>query len=200
MNTAKDFEIIKNVVDKYFDFMDEIGSGSYISEAIPYAMLDTSRRGDEHSYWKPIMSTVTTADLNQLELYFGQPLPESFKYFLKQRHFIELSLGGYGIGFFSNLLGELMTGFKKTIEGRYWNLPERNYLPFAHFMDFGVLCFDSNHKLIDSNYPVMMFTHEDGYDEKEFYANSFEEMFIEFNSHLDDWIKNYRQIKQTNSQ
>ncbi|MGO8056439.1 hypothetical protein, partial [Rhizobium leguminosarum] len=78
---------------KYFDFMTESNCPSYISEIIPASMRDMNKSNDAFSYWKAIPSTVTTEDLNQLELYFGRPLPESYKYFLKQRHFIDLFLG-----------------------------------------------------------------------------------------------------------
>jgi hypothetical protein len=50
----------------------------------------------------------------------------------------------------------------------------------------------------DNNYPIVLFSHEDGYDASEFYASDFLEMFKEFESNLDEWIKNNREIRKTN--
>jgi hypothetical protein len=58
--------------------------------------------------------------------------------------------------------------------------------------DYGVLCFDANKAVPNNDYPVVEFSHEDEYEEVEPHVSSFAELFIEFESHLDDWITTYR--------
>src|SRR5882757_5980325 len=107
MDSPKDYSLIKKVLDKYFNFQEQLGPYSFcfITELIPEAMLDKTKKHDneEYSWWIPTPSTITTKDLSELEALLGHPLPGSFKYFLQQRHFVELDLGGYGIRFFPNL-------------------------------------------------------------------------------------------------
>lgn len=190
MSIQQDFSLIKLVVDKYFDFLEKRDGNHYMSEFIPEAMLDRSKEYDEeYAYWIPVKSTVSEKDVIDLEEVLGHPLPESFIFFLQQRHFIELQLGNHAINFFSILPGEVSSKFKEIIEMLYCNLLERNYLPFAHVSDWGVLCFDANVKSATNDYPVIMLDHEDGYDEYQSYSKNFLEMFNEFNSSLDDWIR-----------
>lgn len=201
MQSHSDFSIIKTVLDKYFNFMREIEGNSYITELIPDSMIDETKEngGEGWSYWKPLPSAVTEKEIAQLESYFKHKLPESYKFFLHQKHFIELYFGQYSIRFFSNLPAELVPHFEETIKELYWNLPKRNYIPFAHLSDYGVLCFDANKKVTDNDYPVVEFNHEDGYHQPELYSKNFLEMFPEFNGHLDDWIKNNREIRSGNT-
>src|SRR5437016_5678005 len=111
MNISQDYSLIKKVLDKYFNFLKELGpySFAFITELIPEAMLDKTQKHDDegYSWWIPTPSTVTDKDISELEALFGHPLPGSFKYFLQQRHFVELHLGGYDIRFFPNRPGEL---------------------------------------------------------------------------------------------
>ncbi len=41
----------------------------------------------------------------------------------------------------------------------------------------------------NTDYIVVSFDHEDGYEEPEHYSINFESMFEEFESNLDEWIK-----------
>lgn len=195
-----DFSIIKTVVDKYFDFMEELGGNAHLTSVIPISMIDSNRPPDnDWSYWNALPSAVTEKEIKELESYFKHKLPESYKFFLRQRHFIELHLGAYQVNFFANLPQELLPKTKETIKDLYWNLPKRDYVPFAHLSDFGVLCFDANKNVADNDYPIVEFNHEDGYHQPELYSKNFLEMFPEFNSHLDDWIKNNREKRKGNT-
>jgi hypothetical protein len=201
MNTQQDLNLIKLVVDKYFDFLQEEGGNHYATEFIPEIMLDKSKEfDDECSYWIPIESTISEKEVIDLEELFGHPLPESFIFFLRQRHFMELYLGSRPINFFSIFPGALSSKFKEIIEMLYWNLLERNYLPFAHVSDWGVLCFDANVKSEKNDYPVIMLDHEDDYSEPTLYAKNFEDMFKEFNSDLDESIKVIRENRGSKSE
>jgi hypothetical protein len=98
------FSLIKIVVDKYFDFMEELGGNASTTSVIPASMIDNTRPPDnDWSYWNALPSTVTDEEINKLESYFKHKLPDSYKFFLQQRHFIELQLGQRQLNFFYNL-------------------------------------------------------------------------------------------------
>ena len=189
--TSQDFSLIKTFVDKYFDFMDGLGENVDSTEYIPAIMIDPNRKGDEYSsYWLAIASTVTDTEIGELEALLQHPLPDSFKFLLKYRHFIDLYPGEEGFKFFGNMPQRLVQTYKKNIDIRYKKALERNYLPFAHFMDIGVLCFDANAKVANNDYPIVLLKNrKEGYNEQEFYANNFLEMFKAFDAELDDLIK-----------
>ena len=182
-------ERIKRVVDKYFNFITEIGGNSFIAELIPSPLINKEKepKFEGTLFWKAINSTVSKAEISQLEDYYGHQLPIAYKFFLQHRHFIELQLGGDSIGFFKNLPGTIVNDTKEEIENYYWNLIERNYLPFARLSDYGILCFNANHS--NQDYPIVSFDHEDEYDKPQNYAPNFETIFEEFETHLADWIK-----------
>ncbi|MFC6999511.1 SMI1/KNR4 family protein [Rufibacter roseus] len=190
---------IKEVVDKYFAFMQEIGGLFAPEEQVPPGMLDLDRKGDlEYSvFWKPINSTVTDVEIKKLENYFGHELPTAYKNFLKHRHFLELQLGEYGVSFFKSIPEKLVSDTKEEIEEYYWNLIERNYLPFAQLSDYGVVAFNANKESTENDYPIVTLTHEDEYEETEEYAANFEGMFKEFDSHLEDWIQTRKSKEKT---
>lgn len=192
---------VNRVVDKYFDFFKEIGGLFDLKELIPNSMLDNTEECnfEESAIWKPILSTVTDEEINELESYFKHPLPDSYKRFLKHKHFLELNLGGYGVGFFPNIPGELVSKNKEIIEDSYWNLINRNFLPFAHLSDYGVLAFDANVKSAENNYPIVTLSHEDDFEHPDNSAKDFESMFDEFETHLDDWIKRNREQRKVSA-
>jgi hypothetical protein len=185
---------IKAVIDKYFDFMEETGGLFYMADKAPEEMLNGNIPfGDNDMVtWSAINSTVSAQEIEALESFYGHSLPTDYVAFLKHRHFMHLQMGGYQIAFFKNLPGRIVDDTKEEIEEYYWNLIERNYLPFAAMSDYGVLCFDANKAVPNNDYPVVEFSHEDEYEEVEPHVSSFAELFIEFESHLDDWITTYR--------
>lgn len=194
-NSTKEFPLISSVVDKYFDFMIEKGGNYSYADFVPENMLLEARGDEEWAFWTPLKSTVDETQIAQLERLMKHPLPESYKFFLKQWHFVELMLGGYQVEFFSNLPAALAATFDNKIKENYPELIARNYLPFADLSDYGVACFDANKSYDGNEYPVVTFDHEDGFTEPQWYEHNFERMFSEFDSHLDDWIKHHRTIK-----
>lgn len=185
-------EIIKRVVDKYFDFMNEIDGNSFIEELIPEPLLNTEKvpKFEGTQFWKAINSTIKNEEIENLEVFYGHKLPISYKLFLQHRHFIELQLGSHSISFFKNLPDQIVEDTKEEIESYYSNLLERNYLPFAHMGDHGIVCFDAN----DSSPDFKVVHFDDEEDRPQNYANSFVEMFDEFETHLNDWIKTKREM------
>jgi hypothetical protein len=203
MESSQDFSLIKKVLDKYFDFLS--GEGDYafasMTEYIPNTMLDKSKNEDDegYSFWLPIKSTITDKEISDLEILLRHKLPDSFKYFLKQRHFMELRLG-QNVNFFSILPNQLTLKFKDIIDKFYWTLLDRNYLPFANYGDWGVLCFNANKKVLDNDYEIVILDHDDEYQKPQFHADNFLKMFGLFDKQLDEKIKNVTAFRQNNAQ
>lgn len=204
MSTPVDFSLITKVLDKYFDFTKELGDYGFagMTEYIPQEMLDTSKAADDegYSFWLPIQSNISDDEISALEFLLGHALPASFKFFLKQRYFMELHLAkNVDVDFFSNKPGLLVKEFKEKIDKFYETLPPRNYLPFANYGDWGVLCFDANVKKPDNDYEIVVLDHDDGYQEKEPYAKSFIAMFELFNVELDTTMNEIRAFRNKNT-
>lgn len=190
MDTIQDFSLIKQVLDKHFTFSNSIGRNVVLSDEVPLSMVDPARKGAEGwTYWSSIAGTVTDAELAELEGMFGFGLPLSYRYFLRQRHFLELQLGKQAIVFFRNLPFQLVKKIRETIERSCPQLVGSAFLPFAFYMDSGILCFDARVTFPDHDYPVVLLSVADGFEEKKWYANSFLDLFQEFNLHVDQWIK-----------
>ena len=202
METSKDFGLIKKVLDKYVDFTKQQGDYgfAFITEQIPQVMLDTSKPEDEYGYsfWLPIDSTISDKEISELELLFKHKLPPSFKYFLKQKHFIELHLE-QNADFFPILPGQLTSKFKEIIDTYYWTLIKRNYLPFANYGDWGVLSFNANKKSMDDDYEIVILDHDDEYQKTQRYADNFLKMFELFDRELDETIKQVSEHKKNNA-
>jgi len=156
--------IIEHVVDKYFDFKEELGGNPIMDEVVPKVMVGGKHIKLNLSNWKAIESTISNVEIESLEEYYNHKLPKSYILFLKHKHFLELHLGEYGIGFFKNMPKTILKDTLQIISEQYWNLIERNYLPFAAMSDFGVLCFDANQPQLDNEYSVVSFNHEDHYE------------------------------------
>jgi hypothetical protein len=202
MTNASDFKLIKEVLDKYFSFMEEQGEYAYAAttEEIPKSMLDQTKEadGEGYSFWLPISSTFTDNEIIELENLYKHRLPESFKFFLKQRHFIELHLG-QNADFFSLFPGRLKATYKEIIDRYYWTLIKRNYLPFANFGDWGVLCFNANIASSTCDYEIVILDHDDNYQKQELYSNNFLSMFELFDKELDETIMQVRENKRNNA-
>ena len=192
-----DHRIITTVLDKYFDFCREPGEEYSLAaptEQIPGIMLDDSRPEDAngYSFWLPIASRVNDKDLSAVENFFHHPLPPSYKYFLQQHYFLELPLhddSPFYIDFFYNLPSALLAVFNEKVEKYYSALPGRNYLPFADYVNYGVLAFDANEPAAGNEYKIVLLNHEDDYSRPIFYAAGFTEMFHGLEKNLDESIK-----------
>lgn len=181
---------IQGIIDKYFDFMQQISGCSFMEEMVPESMLNREKKGPSEGivFWNAIPSTITQNEVEKLESYFKHQLPQTYKDFLQHRHFLELDLGEHSIGFFKSLPQTFVNDTIEKIESDYPGLVERNYLPIADLSDFGVVCFDANEMSDNNNYPIVGLSHEDEYEEIILYFDNFETMFEDFEKHLDDWI------------
>ena len=185
---------IKKVIDKYFDFIDEIDGNSFIEDLIPELMLNTTKpaKYEGTRFWTAIDSTIGQKEIKELSAYFGHQLPNSYQFFLQYRHFIELQLGIDSFNFFKNLPNTLVEDTIEEIEDYYPGLIDKNYIPFARKSDHGVFCFDANGITQNANYSIVSFDQEDDLSSPKKHSTSFELLFVEFEAHLDDWINTKR--------
>mgnify|MGYP000393543434 CR=1 FL=1 len=183
--------IITRVINKYFDFQEEIGGLIYIETLVPDQMIHNQKkpRFEGALFWIAIDSTITISELENLEKFYGFPIPESYKSFLQHRHFLELELGQNSIGFFKSLPNSFIKDTKSEISKYCGVLLERGYIPFAKFSDAGILCFNTNQPKENNDYSIVSFDFEDDLETPEEYDLNFESMFLEFEENLDNWIK-----------
>ena len=118
------------------------------------AMLDPRRSRTnemgEWVTWKPIASTVTDADIHELQAAIGRPYPNLYVEFLKYRHFYELD-DAAGISFIRHGLKE----WKADLWDHYFFLQEpgtlrqQGYIQFAYDVELKPICFDFTQRTPD---------------------------------------------------
>ncbi|AHJ95449.1 SMI1/KNR4 family protein [Hymenobacter swuensis] len=115
------------------------------------AMLDPSRPlkegwGGDWASWKPIASTVTEADIHELEAAIGHSFPALYVEFLRYRHFLDLD-DVTGVSFILHDPKE----WKAGLLDHYFFLQEpgtlrqQGYIQFAYDLELQPICFDFNH-------------------------------------------------------
>lgn len=191
------YEDIIRVIDKYFAFLEELDGFHDIAELVPNDMIDNTRplKFEGTRLWKVIPSKVTNKQIQEYENRLGSRLPKSYKFFLKYKNFIEMSLGEYQIVFFKNLSTDWMETLLE--ECQHYNLGGRGLIPFAHYSDYGVVCFDTN-VITNEDFepPIVWLDHQNGFDQADYVASSFVNLIASCDPHLDDWIKNSRDSRR----
>ncbi len=131
--------------------------------------------------WVPIQSEVTEDEIKDLEHMINVALPDSYKRFLKYKHFYDLHIGE--CGFCSHPVNNWKKSLNEMILNGYPKefLLDKGRVPFANWSDWGLLCFDTTKKCENSNYPIVLWDHEVYNDFTEVYSD-FESMIYE----LDD--------------
>jgi hypothetical protein len=193
------YDDIARVVDKYFSFFEELDGFHFIPELIPEDMKDNTQppRFEGSQRWKVIPSTVTDKQIQEYEKQLCLRLPDSYKFFVKYKNFIEMSLGEYQVVFFKNLSTDWMETLLEQSQYYREHLEGRGLIPFADYSDYGVVCFDSNASTGDGlEYPVVWLDHEDGFDQVNPLARNFTHLIRSCEPHLDDWIKSSRESRQ----
>jgi hypothetical protein len=145
---------------------------------MPNEMFDPSIEiVEDWKGWKPIPSVLDDADLNKLEQIIGTELPHSYRHFLKYKHFYELEIPDFTVCFPAHLPNKNLSGFKEWFFEFHEPelLIEKGLIHFADFEDYGLLCFDSNIKSENNEYPVVFIDHED-LTTKHHYSNDFKEL------------------------
>jgi hypothetical protein len=170
--------VIRSIVDKYLKIWMDLGLNSTLKD-VPKEMR-SFEQGDSEEYtsWTPIESRATNEEIIEVEKKIGYPLPESFKIFIKHKHFFELyideaSFDDYAIhSWQKGVLNPIFNGDPREF------LIDKGYIPFARYSDWGMLCFNTHYLAENKEYPVVLWDHEVWDEFQPLYAN-FTEALIE---------------------
>lgn len=146
--------LVREYVDAALAFLAAQGLMKHPSIVVDAAMLDPSCFGFSQMgkwvTWKPIASTVTEADITELEQAFGYRFPALYVEFLKYHHFYELD-DVAGISFIMHDSKE----WKASLWDHNFFLQEpgtlrqQGYIQFAYDLELKAVCFDFNHRTSD---------------------------------------------------
>jgi len=171
------------IIKKYVDNSLE-GISRYLPVPnMPEEMFDAEQEIIHREWipWKAVDSTVTDEDILEIENFLKHSLPESYKEFLKYKHFYELD--SPEVIFFRFPIRDWKREFRKIYSYEFAeHLISNNYLPFADYADWGTLCFDANIKAEDNEYPIVLVDHDYYFEEPvqaDFFAKNFVEMLKE---------------------
>ena len=145
---------------------------------VPREMLDPSiETNNDWKGWKPIKSIIDDNDLNILERKIGYHLPPSYREFLKYKHFYDLRIPDQAVNFPHHLPDKDLNFLLEFVFN--YMIPEliigKGYIYFADFEDYGLLCFNTNVKNENNEYPIVYIDHDD-LAEIHPYANNFLEL------------------------
>lgn len=173
---------IKSIIDRNLKSWIDKGLNSIPGKVEPeMASPDEPLKTEGWKKWFPINSTVTDAELEDLEIQLNFHLPKSYKTFLKYKHFYELYLSvarfsGHEIRHWRpHLLDMFFSTYPKK------NLIDKGYIPFANWSDWGVLCFDTNKSIEENEYPIILWDHEYG-DKYEPFSKNFLSLLLKLDS------------------
>lgn len=169
---------MEELIDKHLDRLVSIELNK-LHIPIQKEMEDPNqKKDDEWKTWLPIKSTVSNLDIADFESTIGFKLPESFKTFLKHKHFYELQIGE--CTFCEHPVNTWRASLSQMIFDGYPRdfLIDKGRIPFANWSDWGLLCFDTTLKSVDNNYPIVLWDHERS-DDFEIVYKDFQSMLIE---------------------
>lgn len=173
MNGKEIFEY----VDKSLISLKEINLMFIPHSNMPKEMIDNDvNQRNGWIPWKAVPSKVTDEDILELENQIELKYPKLYKDFLKYKHFYELE-NVDEITFLKHCVRDWKSNLVEYYFD-YWEpeeLIKKGFIPFAHYSDWGIVCFDTN-RMINADCPIVMFDHETLYDE----PVSFEELFDSF--------------------
>jgi hypothetical protein len=165
-------QIIKNIIDTYLKKWVDQELNTLPTDVEPEMADPNQDKNATQHIWFPIDSTVTDAEMEEIEDRIGHTFPNDYKTFLKHRHFYELQISE--VSFCAhpvNTWGESLT--EMIFDGYPTEfLIEKGYIPFANWSDWGLLCFDTNRNKDDKNYPIVLWDHE--------IAEEFQDQYTDF--------------------
>lgn len=168
---------ITAIVDKYLQRWVDKGLNMLPGDTEP-AMTDGGGANNEGwMKWFPIDSTVTDEAITAVEKQLGYKLPNRYIAFLKHKFFYELYI--FEARFSEHVINQWQQQLPDMAFDGYPRefLIDKGYIPFADWYDWGMLCFDTNGKNADFDYPIIMWDHE-RWDEYEPFSNNFHELLL----------------------
>ena len=133
-------------------------------------------KAGEH-LWQPIESTVTDADIVAIERRYDISLPDSYKEYLKYKHFYsiffnpDIKLYPMPVDVWKDILLENNDEMRE-------DLLEQGYFAIGEYSDHGAICFALNSD--SSDYPVVMIDYEYGAPDEDEEEDELGENFIDF--------------------
>ena len=165
--------LIITIIDRHLKSWLEKGLNSLPEEIEPEMANPNEPPNDEGwQNWYPISSMVTDSEIESLEKALNVLLPNSYKIFLKHKHFYELYISeahfsGHQIRYWKRHLLEMaFEGYPREL------LIDKGYIPFADWSDWGMLCFNTNISRKDNEYPIILWDH-DRWDDYEPFSENF---------------------------
>ena len=184
----------KEVVDKYYEMINELGGMSLPNESIPMQMLDLDRTSkfEGINYWKRIDSTITNNELVEMEKFYSAKLPNQLKKFIQDKFYLDLEFGDFAFRIFE-LTPELkLDHWKNEILENYENMNSNGYLVFGE-TDSSVLCLNAKEFQDPEKFEVGLIDIYSGNYMR--LANNFNEFTNQLSNWLNDWMnsnKNHR--------
>ena len=177
------------IFDDYWAFHLEIGGMTLPYQLIPPQMKDHSRKSnhDGISCWKTIPSTIEDEEIERLESAYRNPLPSSYKAFLKYKHYLHFTnVGEYSLDFFDCDPKKRFTEWIPAIIEEFAPFVNYKYLVIGTFQDStGVLCFDANQELDDNEYPMVLIDY--AFEAIVPLADDFESFFQDLHVFMNNW-------------
>ncbi|MGD1839995.1 MAG: SMI1/KNR4 family protein [Thermonemataceae bacterium] len=170
---------MEGIIEENLKHWEAIGLNKIPVEVAEEMADPKQNKNEEWRIWKAIPSTVTEAEIKAFEKLIGYELPDSYKRFLQYKHFYELQIGE------CSFCEHPINTWKDALSDMIFNGYPREYLidkgkvPFANWSDWGLLCFDTSHK-VGNEYQIVLWDHEIA-DEWEFMAENFEKLLTELN-------------------
>jgi hypothetical protein len=107
-------------------------------------------------------------------------LPKDYTTLLQHKHFYDLHI--FEASFFKLPVNSWEKDLSDMILNAY--PPEfligRGLIPFADWLDWGLLCFDTTKECVDNNYSIFLWDHESPFETEKF-ANNFYELLVKLN-------------------
>ncbi|ANE51948.1 SMI1/KNR4 family protein [Flavisolibacter tropicus] len=169
---------ITTIIDKHLQAWIDKGLNALPGKTEP-EMANPREPVDNEGWqkWYPINSTVTDSEIEDLENQLNYGLPASYKAFLKHKHFYELYISE------AHFSGQEIRKWRRHLVDMAFDgyprefLIDEGYIPFADWSDWGLLCFDTNNKNIDNEYPVVLWDHE-RWDHFEPFSENFKSLLL----------------------
>ena len=158
-------ELVIRAVDKAFEVMasrDRMRVPN--SPRLPDEMRAVGETSESWVPWKPVSSTSTEAELDQLESELGLRFPAIYRIFLRHKHFIELD--GVRVRFERHPVGSRQANLRDLYAAfRPERIAGRGLLLIGNDdNDAGLVCFDTNRRATNQgdqgDCPVVVWCHD----------------------------------------
>lgn len=169
---------MEQIIDKYLQELIDIELNRLPGQIVVEMADPNQDTSEEWRIWNPIQSRVTDDEIEEFESRLGYILPDSYKRFLRHKHFYELQINecsfcAHPAGIWRAALSEMIfNGYPREF------LIDKGRIPFANWSDWGLLCFDITAEHTNNDYPIVLWGHDEFDEFEPKYAN-FETMIRE---------------------